>query len=535
MKRALPLVALLLAGPLQAQTPWDSVRSHLVRSRGSIRSADTQLTNTIAKYDSAMKRMRVDTVVVHDTVYVPQLRVDTLVVVDTVYVTLPPADTIPPDTLPTPPDTVPAPPDTVPAPPSILPAGAALIIGPQVPLGDSPWPWHDTLLKVNAEIQAGKFIGGGGDNYYDLVQVLYSLAERSQDTAHLRLAREAAATYWRQVQALATWDGGRADIAPRSASLGGLMLYALDGHGEDVWPASADTLQAKLEGMRLWDFLAGWVRSKWPTWLGRYVTPATPALRYGVRDGGYTLLHTAQLALVHPDSATRVEFKELARKAAVDYYARLQFPDGGWYWTDSGVDLFPTPDSTGKLKHSQPFMIGLLLDGMIAAHQATGDSTIARSILRACDWLAEVYRTAPILMADGTPYLRNGAGMNWRGNWYFVLEPAASAAYANALPAVNGIYWDRGRVVQGSNVMGGDPNKIREVRQMVPEVIHAFGYAYHLTGDVKYRAWGDEMFAASFGKGEGPGADFSYALCDYMGKQVNQCFRTSSRYLAWRR
>jgi hypothetical protein len=510
MKRLLLAAAILAGAPLSAQTPAqiDSLRVELVRSRGFIRGAETQLSKTLTLLDSLKARLERDSVA-------------------------------PPDSLP-PQDTVSIPPgDTVPPTPgeSLLPAGAELIIGPQVPLysPESPWPWHDAMLVANAELQAGKFIGGAGDNYYDLVQVAYTLAERSQDTAHLRIARETAGTYWRQVQALATWDGGRADIAPRSASLGGLILYALDGHGDDVWPASTDTLQAKLEGMRLWDFLAGWVRSKWPTWLGRYVTPATTSLKYGVRDGGYTLLHTAQLAMVHPDSATRAEFRELARSAAVDYYARLQYSDGGWYWTDSGVDLFPTLDGAGKFKHSQPFMVGLLLDGLVQAHMATGDSAIATAILRACEWLAEVYRTAPVLRADGSPLVNGADTMRWRGHWYFVLEPAAGPAYkAAGLPAVQGMYWDRGRAVQGNNVFTGDPNKIREVRQMVPETIHAFGYAYQLTGDSRFLAWGDETFASSFGRGEGPGADPSYCLADYMGKQVNQSFRTSSRYLYWR-
>jgi hypothetical protein len=533
MKRLLLAAALIVAAPLSAQTPaqLDTVeavllkgRTDAVSSRGFVRAAETQLSKVVVDYDSALALVR------RVRAALPPLPLpDTLPA---------PVDTAP--TPPTPPDTVPVPPDTV---PGILPALAEKIIGPQVPLGESPWPWHDTLLKVSGELWGAKFLAGGGDYYYDLGQVLYTLAERSQDTAHLRLAREVTGAWWAKMQALATGNGGRDDVAPRSAALGSLIIYALDGHGDDVWPVTGDSIKDRLAGVRLWDWLAMYTRGKWATWIGRYTGPTTTALRYGVRDGGYALLFTAQLALTHPDSAVRAEMKDLALRGARDYYARLQFPDGGWYWSDSDAGVrIQKPDGT-YWKHSQPFMVGLLLDGMIEAHRATGDSTIARSILRATEWLAEVYRTDLVMAYDtasklptDVPWLYQGQQVGWRGHWYFVFEPGTVLPH-EPLTASDPVM-DRGRVVQGSTKLGGttgwDTNAIRSVRQMVPEVVHAFGYAYQLTRDPKYRAWGDEQFASAFGKGLGPLADFSYALCDYLGKQVNQCFRTSSRYLAWR-
>jgi hypothetical protein len=529
---AFVLATLLLAAPAAGQSPQqlrhiltqvDSARREAVGSRGFVRAAETRYQALFTRLDSLILQLQ-----------------RMLAAADT----LPPPVVPAPDTTPPPRDTVAVPPTgTVPVLPrsSVVPAGAELIIGPQMPLGQSPWPWHDTLLKVSGEIWGAKFLAGGGDFYYDLGQVLYTLAERSQDTAHLRLAREVTGAWWAKMQALATGNGGRDDVAPRSAALGSLIIYALDGHGDDVWPVTGDSIKDRLAGVRLWDWLAMYTRGKWATWIGRYTGPTTTALRYGVRDGGYALLFTAQLALTHPDSAVRAEMKDLALRGARDYYARLQFPDGGWYWSDAAADVrIMRSDSTFYL-HSQPFMVGLLLDGMIEAHRATGDSAIARSILRATEWLAEVYRTDLVMAYDtaaklptDTPWLYQGQQVGWRGHWYFVFEPGTVLPH-EPLTASDPVI-DRGRVVQGSTKLGGttawDTNAIRSVRQMVPEVVHAFGYAYQLTRDPKYREWGDEQFAAAFGKGLGPSADPFYCLADDIkGKSINQAFRTSSRYL----
>jgi hypothetical protein len=81
---------------------------------------------------------------------------------------------------------------------------------------------------------------------------------------------------------------------------------------------------------------------------------------------------------------------------------------------------------------------------------------------------------------------------------------------------------------------GGDRNGIREARQLNPLLLHAFGYAYFITHDVRYRQWGDEIFAATFGHGSGPGADPFYDLADYREKEYNQSYRSAGRYLVWR-
>jgi hypothetical protein len=81
---------------------------------------------------------------------------------------------------------------------------------------------------------------------------------------------------------------------------------------------------------------------------------------------------------------------------------------------------------------------------------------------------------------------------------------------------------------------GWDTNGIREVRQLNPTTLHAFGYAYALTQDPKFRQWGDEIFAATYGKGQGPLADAYYGLADFREKEYNAAYRSAGRYLAWR-
>jgi hypothetical protein len=252
------------------------------------------------------------------------------------------------------------------------------------------------------------------------------------------------------------------------------------------------------------------VRNLYEIWVGMRLSDSEPY--WGVRDGGYMLLYAAWLGRVHPDAAVRAEFRELALRGARDYYARLQMPDGSWRWRED------TEGNPGGF-FSQPLMIGILLEGMIATHQLTGDPTVRQSIIRAVDNLYTVgYRTDSFdVDGDGTMDGR------WRGMWYFTYGDLCT-------PPVPG------PCGEATRVRGGDSNVILEVRQLNPLTIHAFGYAYKLTGDAKYRTWGDEIFSATFGNNQGPGADAwtNLAAWGERGKEYNQSYRTAGRYLAWR-
>jgi hypothetical protein len=371
---------------------------------------------------------------------------------------------------------------TVPPPPG---NGADFITGPQLPLGQSPWRFFDDNQAAKAGEHHRTAMTTSGDdyrnaNYYDLPLALYGLHQRSGDPAHLTMARETA-DRWATLLDSRGWVND--NNAPRGSGLSGMMLRALDGRPE------------------LWPNIIKLANEHYDAWLGRRLNNST--LWYGVRDGGFSLLYVAQLARVHPDSGIRNDMQKKALAAARDYYARLQDRDGGWYWDDLG-EYGPA-----GVVNSQPFMVGILLEALIAVHQITADPVVRQSILRGVDWLWDRgYENTPIT---------NYPPMTWRSMRY---------VFWRDHPEGFGEYVPR--------TTARDIYNIRDNRQINVMTIHAFGYAYHLTGQSIYRERGDEIFSATFGKGLGPGADEAWGLADYRAREYNQSYRSAGRYLAWR-
>jgi hypothetical protein len=319
-------------------------------------------------------------------------------------------------------------------------------------------------------------------NYYDMGLALYTGYYRTGNTTLLNHARRVADVWWSGYPNSGANTNYSNTTAPRGAALGGLMLRALDGRPE------------------LWPWIAGYVRYMYQSWLGAHLAKAD--LHYGVRDGGYMLLYAALLGKVHPDPAVRAEFTQKALDAATLYYVRLQYPDGSWRWID--VDA----QTTGY--QMQPFMVGLMLDGMVATHRLTGDPRILTAITKSVENLyTDGYR--------GNEPVSQKPGATWRGMWYTLYGATCQAGCGR-------------KTLDG----GWDTNGIREVRELNPLVLHAFGYAYAMTQDPKFRQWGDEIFAATFGKGQGPLADPYYSLADFRAKEYNQNYRSAGRYLVWR-
>jgi uncharacterized protein YjdB len=364
-------------------------------------------------------------------------------------------------------------------------AEVAAIIGPQLKSGSAanPWPWFDTNARSHADkLWAGDASGAldrSHGYYYDAALVQYTNYYRTGDVIALERARRAADHWYaKSIAELRDYDG----YSPREAALAGLMLRAMDGKPE-YWPVITSEVQRAYHN-----------------WLGLRLSYTQ--LHFGVRDGGYALLYAAQLAQVHPDAAVRADFRQKALAAARDYYARLQYKDGGWYWED---DSSSAPGGVWE----QPFMVGLLLEGMIQVHQMTGDATVRQAILRSVEHLYQRYRVADYVPESKWSHIA------WR-----------HVAYLNF---IDGTFDSEHRLEGGWNT-----DTIREGRQRNSLVVHAFGYAYLITGDAKYRTWGDEIFAATYGKGQGPGADQFYGLADFRGKEYNQAYRSAGRYLAWR-
>ena len=361
----------------------------------------------------------------------------------------------------------------------------AFILGPQLKSGSTanPWPWFDENAIESGKRHGPVFEDNPAErSYYDQGRVQYLNYYRTGDAEFLKYARDITDYWYEHVKPLGT------NIAPRSAAVSGLMLRALDGRPE------------------MWDWILPWVNHHMHVWLEARLDYET--LHYGLRDGGYALYYGSLVAAVHPDAAVRSEYKARVLTVARDYYARLQYSDGSWRWGDSQATI------TGKFM--QPFMVGLMLEGLVAVHQLTGDAVVANAIMKSAENLYAVgYRLDELVPGV--------ADTNWRGMWYFVYgnecmpgQPPAPQCGAQEL---------RG---------GWDTNSIRDVRQLNPTTVHAFGYAYKISGDTRYLAWGDEIFASTFGKGRGPLADDFYGLADYQAKQYNQSYRSAGTYLARR-
>jgi len=80
------------------------------------------------------------------------------------------------------------------------------------------------------------------------------------------------------------------------------------------------------------------------------------------------------------------------------------------------------------------------------------------------------------------------------------------------------------------SAVGSDPNlTVNSLRDTNCLIAHAFGFAFSVTGTSTYKTQGDDIFEAALG-----GADGYQSTVNLAGKQFNQGFRTSTRYVALR-
>ncbi len=334
-------------------------------------------------------------------------------------------------------------------------------------------------------------------NYYDQALVQYVNYYRTGDAAFQGYARKISDSWWKAPQINEGKTPAEDSFAPRNSSLAGLMLRALDGRPE------------------MWPWITAYVRAQFQTWVGTPLGWYRPmkdemiagrepepngktfphGLYSGVRDPGYMLLYAANLARVHPDPGIREEFKAKALDAAVNYYARFQRvvppADGGFY--------FELPDLTGLT--TQPFQEGLLGEGLIAVHRLTGDERLKPVITRLAEHL----------------YLKTYNPRGWRALYYFV---------GGKLGAID---CAAGCGMASQPFPPADNSQIAEARQLAGTMVHTFGYAYLLTGDAKFKTWGDEIFDATYS-----GKDGRRGLAAFRAKEYDEAYRSAGRYLAWR-
>jgi hypothetical protein len=243
----------------------------------------------------------------------------------------------------------------------------------------------------------------------------------------------------------------------------------------------------------MWPWITAYVNQQFNLWDEQRIT--YPGFYFGIRDGGFMLLYAAELGAVHPDSKIRADFKTRSLKVAKDYYARLQQPDGSYRWDDQDFPFVGV---------EQPFQVGILNEGMVAVHRLTRDETIKNAIIKSAE---HEYQSS---------YSKNG----WRATYYFVHGSMGKNPVVNC---------ERGCGNAANAFPPADPGQIAEARQLNATGIHVFGYAYLLSGNSKFRTWGDEIFDSTYS-----GKDGYRGLAAARGKEYDESYRTGGRYLAWR-
>lgn len=386
----------------------------------------------------------------------------------------------------------------------------AFIIGPQIRSGGEPIAsYFDEVAARRASYWAKELLrrdylnstpDGSDDltvaqNHYDLALCLYIAHYRTGDPALLDYARRVADRWW-ESQFIGRGGPdvpGPSRPGPLYSGLAGLMLRALDGRPE------------------MWSYIDAEARQMMNTWIIKQIQ--SQRLYSDLRDLGYIQLYAVLLAKVLPDrfqlfekgsdkpatgqvtdgAAKRKRYLADAEQAAVEYFGKLQHADGGWRWQLWQAD--PTiPAGTAV---EQPFMLGIYLESVVALHQLTQNEAVKSSLLnqlsRACKHLYE------------GAYLKTQApGQRYKYRalqYWYPLELNRGQYYAD--------------------------------RHLHTSTIHAFGYAYHITEDPKFKQWGDDLWDASFGRV----SDGMRGLLDSTThtKEFTMETRSASRYLAWRR
>ena len=367
-----------------------------------------------------------------------------------------------------------------------------------------------TKAQADTEYSDGANINGDvymNANYYDLALCLYALYYRTGDPQHLAAARKVADSWWRStpINGGASRDFHTGTYSPRNSSLGGLMLRALDGRPE------------------MWDWLYGYTRQMFDVWVKQRVND--PQLYQGVRDGSFLLLYATWLAKVLPDSfptqaggkitngaSLRAGLLADVENAAVNYFARLQSPDGSWRWDDG---YYKDADG-GELRGvMQPFMIGLLMQALIEVDRlstrAKTKATIRSTLAKACDHLY-----------TGGPYMKDQSVKSLPG-----VRIRAFNYFYHGGTTVNPMKYARGDYV------GYDTSAvwhIKSARQSISTVLPAYGYLYAITGDEHFKRMGDDLFESAFGDV----TDGLHNEADGTARNYNQNYRMGGRYLAWR-
>lgn len=366
----------------------------------------------------------------------------------------------------------------------------------------------------------------GDAEYYDLALVQYTLFYRTGLTKYRDYARKIADSRWMSEYIdYGTVLVGPKYLSPRQQSYAGLMLRALDGRPE------------------FWDYLFRTARAQFDNWV--FIRRNDPQLYSDLRDAGYANLYAVILAKVLPDSyplyangagaaSTGTATDGMTKRntlladledVAINYFGRLQYPDGSWRWVGGselvGVEL--------------PYMVGLYLEGAILLHQLSANTTVRTNLVN------QIANAATHLYNDAyrlNETVSDLPGYRWRAFWYIDRggTPSSPNLYDTGIGNVNPGGGDPSEFGIGVGARGkpdstgGEVGRITQERNLQSMVTHVYGYLYSITGNSQYRAMGDELLFSAFGDDGVPPAP----AVDLKQKIFSQNYRSLGRYLAWR-
>ena len=383
----------------------------------------------------------------------------------------------------------------------------------------SAWPFASASETVADTFYHELNFGNNTDhyylaNYYDTALVQYINYYRTRDRRFLEYARKTADALWHsQYIGDGTVVQGHDDhLPPRSMAFAGLMLRALDGRPE------------------MWDYLEREVRATFDDWVYRHKND--PKLYYDIREDGYAQLYAVMMAKVLPDTyalypngtstpgtgtatdgaAKRKTYLSQTEDTAVNFFGRLQRPDGSWRWNVEESSSNPAQQFRDV---EQPFMVGLYLESVVLLHQLTPNAPVKASLVN------QLTRSVRHLYLDAFETSHRVTDLpqyRWRSMVY---------------------YWGGGTVANPTQfsppapktTANADPDPIRAARHLNSTLHHAFGYAYYVTGDETFKRMGDDVFEASYGDQ----VDGLHCLADSgKAKDYDMNYRASGRYLVWR-
>jgi hypothetical protein len=466
------------------------------------------------------------------------------------------------------------------------------IIGPQAPISNS-WFDQNQLVKAREFGEAFPAVPPTDpaafdkyvlDTYYDLAHTEYIAYQRSGDPAFLAYARNVADSWWQnpwiQEGRQRNFDNGP---VPRHAGIAGLALRALDGRPE------------------MWDWLVSYTRDRFDVWLKWRVN--NPELHYGVREGAFTLHYATWLAKVLPDSyplqngglATngaqiRAQFLADVEAISVQYFGRLQYPDGSWRWNTAADEYIDTVQvqlrtgiSTGVTSlpvNPIPYPVqagqrlafergGVTKTTVAAPAGATSISVEAVSFTRSggdyayvddgtlqgitqpfmvgllLNALIDVHRLTqePFVKSEVAKQILSGARHLYQDGPYRKDVPVPGLTGVNwrdpfylyhGGTSLNQTKYERGGGSYPDLASNGDCGTnaactIGIGRQAISTIFDVYGYAYLLTGDPFFRNAGEDLFDAAF-----VGTDGFRGFADGTAKNYIQNYRMGGRYLGWR-